>query len=294
MSTPEAQASAEEEKSAFAAGFDDDNAQAASPPQAEDPQPEAIEAAAAEPEPQPEPEPPQTISVTAEDWKRVQDEINELKTFRGGIRTEFDKLGGKYGEINRALQQRPGGVRVSKDALAKISAEYPDLGPLLAEAFSDDTQAQPHQAVPSVTPEEIQRRAQELLQPELKKVADLRVDLAMSVHHKDWRNVVTSAEFDAWRQTLPYNEALQTLQSEEADFVGGQITKFKAHRQELEDKAKQAAEAAANTAAQSAARAARQQNGQKRLGAAITPQGTARAGAPTKTEQDYFKEGFSS
>lgn len=225
---------------------------------------------------------PQSVTITPEQWQGVQAGLAELADFKRGTRAEFDKLGGKYGEINRAMQQRPAGVRFSPEALADIEAEYPDLGVKLKALFAEGA---PAAAAPA--PDDIERRVQERLRPELERInqqlASQQIDLGMKVYHKDWRQVVSDPGFERWRQSLPAAEAQQTLESDDVEFAAGQIDKFKAHRQAL------ASQAAAN-----AARTARQQNGAKRLEAAITPQGVARTGAPTKTLHDHFRDGFQS
>lgn len=226
---------------------------------------------------------PEFVTITPDQWSGVQAGLAELENLKRGTRAEFDKLGGKYGEINRAIQQRPAGMKFSKEALADIESEYPDLGSKLKALFADGGEA----TAAAVSPEEIERRVQAQFMPEINRLnqqlASQQIDIGMKLHHRDWRQVVASPDFETWRKSLPETEAQQTLESDDVDFAAGQIDKFKAHRQALEEKV---------TA--EAARKARQQNGNKRLEAAITPQGTARTGAPTKTTHDHFRDGFKS
>lgn len=228
---------------------------------------------------------PEFAAITADQWNSVQSSLAELDNLKKGTRAEFDKLGGKFGEVNRAMQQqRPGGMKISKEAMADLESEYPELGAKLKALFTESGDAPTVAA--AVDADEIERRVQERLKPALAhidKLASQQVDFGMRVYHKDWQQVVASPDFEAWRKSLPEAEAMETLASDDVGFAAGQIDKFKAYRQELADKA---------TA--EATRKARQQNGAKRLEAAITPQGTAKTGALTKTEHDYFREGFKS
>lgn len=273
----------EDNQAAFAAGFSGEElppdttaagADDADPAIDDKPEAEAAQAVAA----------PEFVTITPDQWNSVQSGLAELADLKRGTRAEFDKLGGKYGEINRAIQQRPAGMKFSKEALSEIESEYPDLGAKLKALFTEAGEAPAPAA--AINPDEIERRVQERLRPELDRINQLaiqQVDYGMKSYHRDWKQVVASPDFETWRKSLPEAEAMQTLQSDDVDFAAGQIDKFKAHRQTLAEKA-----------AADAARKARQQNGAKRLEAAITPQGTAKTGAPTKTEHDYFRDGFKS
>jgi hypothetical protein len=223
---------------------------------------------------------PPALTVTPEEWDKVQRGLAEIEDFRRSTRSEFDKLGGKFGEINRAMQQRNGSTKASKEAMAKLEAEYPEVGSMINAIFAGDVDV----AAPPQGAEDIERRVQERLKPELEridKLANGQIDLGMKVYHKDWKQVVNDPAFDAWRQTLSANEAHQTLHSDDVEFAAGQIEKFKV-----------AKALAIKTLTEKAAKQSRIQNSTKRLEAAITPQGTANAGAPTKTLRDHFREGF--
>lgn len=276
VETPETQTDSALNAAAFSAGFsgEEDKAEPATPAIEETPESEAAQAVAE----------PEFISIKPDEWASVKAGLAELENLKRNTRTEFDKLGGKYGEINRALQQKPAGVKVSKEALDSIESDYPELGSKLRALFAggDETPA----TAPGIDADEIERRVQEMRKPDLERINQLaiqQIDLGMKVYHRDWKKVRDEPAFEEWRKSLPEDEARQTAESNDVDFAAGQIDKYKAHKQALAE-----AEAA------KAAKAQKLQNGQKRLEAASTPQGTARTGAPIKTEHDYFKEGFSS
>lgn len=299
MNNPDLQPAEQTEALSFAAGFDGDETRVieADPAAGSADQPdapaddtsangaEAAQAVAA----------PEFVTITAEQWAGVQSAVADLKELKTGVRTELDKLGGKFGEVNRAMKQRPAGTGISKEALAHLTDEYPELGGHLKNLFIDTPAEGTAQANADAT--EVDRLVQERTKPVLDSMAklqELTVDYGMRVHHKDWRKVINSPEFESWRTSLPAAEAHETLNSDDVDFAAGQIDKFKAHQVAANEAAAQAAKAAAATTATQANRTSRTQSGNRRLEAAITPQGTSKTGAPTKTEADYFRDGFKS
>lgn len=233
---------------------------------------------------------PETVTITKDQWQNVQSGLAEIENFKRSTRTEFDKLGGKYGEINRAMQQRPAGVRISKDALAEIEAEYPELGKKLKTVFLDGVDNAPSNTGNNP---DIEQLVQAKLAPELERLKKLelqQVEFGMKALHRDYSKVIKTPEWADWLRSLPPEEAQQTVNSWDVDFCAGQLDKFKVHAKTLEEQAA----ADAKKAAEDVNRLKKQQNGTRRLEGAITPQGAGKAGAPVKTEYDYFKEGFRS
>ena len=248
----------------FAAGFDtpaDEQAQESSPEVGETPEVvEAAEQAVAAPE---------TVSLTKEQWEATQARLQEFEKFREHTVRQVDGLAGKYGEVNRTLQNIPKASTFKPEAFAKLKAEFPELGEMLESSLS--TVSGQGQAI---DPAEIDKRAETIVaQREAKLRLELRQE-ALADQHEDWKEVVTSDEFEAWRSKQPADYAAKVIASNSPKVVGDAISAFKA------SKAAPVQQKSSHT------------NSKARLEAAITPQGSPARGAPSKSEVDYFKEGF--
>lgn len=255
----------------FAAGFDDADTPAiervdnAAPAVIEQPieAPEAAEESAVA-------APPETVSLTKDEWESTRAQLNELAEFRKQAAKQIDGIAGKYGEVNRTLMNLPKSGSFNPDALARIKSEFPELGEMLEQLGTV-----PASNVPAISQEEIDRRISETVaQREERLRTELRHE-QLADAHGDWQQVVASNEFEQWRLSQPAAYAEELLKSKSVRVVSEAITKFKASKE-------------------SPAKPAPAPKSKARLEAAITPQGSPSRGAPTKSESDYFKEGFGS
>lgn len=246
----------------FSAGFDSPEAGQEAPTEVVVDTPEVAEAAeeavAA----------PEVVSLTKDEWDATQARLQEFEKFREQTTRQVDGLAGKYGEVNRTLQSMPKGSALKPDSFAKLKAEFPEIGEMLESSLSTITAP----AAPAVDMDEIGRRVQEMQE---QREARLRLELrqeSLSDAHEDWREVVTSTDFEAWTAKQPKDYADKVIKSNSPKVVADAITAFKA--------SKVVPARVSNT------------NSKARLEAAITPQGSPSRGAPSKTEVDYLKEGF--
>jgi chromosome segregation ATPase len=255
----------------FAAGFGNEEPAVIEP--VATPEPEVIETpneaeAAQAAAPQVE-----TVSLTKEQWESAQAQLQELNRFRETAAKQVDGLSGKLGELNRNLQNVPKPKALNPESFARLKSEYPDLGALLEQSFADAPAAP--QKVQGVDPAEVARVAQETA---AQQFARLQLELrheAMEDRHEDWREVVTSPDFEAWRKTLPAEEGERIAATNSPRVLAKAIDQFKASK-----------------TAPAVVPAPKKQSA--RLEAAITPQGKPGRVAPSKSEVDYFKEGFGS
>lgn len=283
----------------LAAGFNDEQSQA---PQQEAQQDQQTEQAnpevkqeapeqTAQEQQAPEEAKPETVTITAEQWQALQNKLSEIENFKQDASRRIDQSLGRYGELNRTIQQMQqqpkGGIALSKDKFKRLSNDFPELATLLAEDLSEAlgaAPAAPEQKAPPATidPEELQRKFDERLNEKLQELALNNEKRQLMRRHKDWEQVVQSADFNQWGSTLPQAEWESIRSSMDADTVASAIDRFK--------QAKSEAEAAAKAAA---TKATKQQSASKRLEAAITPTGTA-GSVPQLTERDLFLQGFRS
>lgn len=240
-------------------------------------------------EPKEEVKEPETISITAEQWNALQSKLTEIDSFKQDAYRRIDQSLGKYGELNRSLQEiqkKPqGGLSLSKDKFKRLSQDFPEMAALLAEDLNEAFTAPPvvpEQQATSLDPAELEKRVQERVAKEIQDIALKNEMRELKRAHADWETVIQSPEFEQWGNTLPQDEWKNLVLSSDADTVADGITRFKAF------KAKADAEQAS-----ALAREQKKQSASKRLEAAITPTGTA-GGPPSKTDRDMFLEGFRS
>jgi hypothetical protein len=266
----------------FASGFDD--VTAAPVEHVEQPQPEVIEQPAESPEAAEQSavaEQPSTVSLTKEEWETARAQLNELAEFRRQAAKQIDGIAGKYGEVNRTLQSLPKAVSpaFNPEIVARLKVDYPELGELFEQAGAA-AQAAPAQA-PAINQEEIDRRINETVaQREERLRMELRHEM-LSDTHEDWKEIVVSPEFEQWRLQQPAEFAEKLIKSHSVKVVADGVSKFKEFLKSSQQPATPPAPPAPPKR-------------KARLEAAITPQGSPSRGAPTKTEADYFKEGFNS
>ena len=260
------------EDAQLAAGFND--APIVDVPQevAETQEEVATEAVEETPEPKIE-----TVNLTADQWRSVQDKLAEIETFRGETSKKIDAAHGRYGELNRTLQQMQQrtstGVKFDAAKFKRLGADFPEIAAMLAEDLSESFQGSV-QAAPVFNPEEIEQKVSGRVAEEVQKIAVKAEMRELARRHADWKEVINTKEFVEWGKTLPPQELAELGASVDADYISPRLDQFKAYREKV------------------TAVAQKKQSGAKRLEAAITPQGSA-SSPHALTERDLFKAGFS-
>jgi hypothetical protein len=187
---------------------------------------------------------------------------------------EIRKLHGKYGEINRALQDLRSGtgrpaVRLDAAKFKRLQEHYPEIAEMLAEDLNESADLVNGQQAPSVDVDSIVDQRVQAAREEMER--KLQVSL-LNLQHRDWRQVTGSDDFKVWAQTLPPEDQQQLQASWDAYYLADKISEFKAWR----DKRTQGS-----------------QQRQARLERAITPKGGAAvARSSLMTEEEGFEAAF--
>lgn len=231
---------APQDDAAFLAGFNE----------AQGNEPEPV----VEPEPEPEPEPVRIAGYTEDELRAKLAELDRLK--------ERDaKVWGTLGSLKQAIDQRPTGVKITKEAFKRTAAEFPEMAEMLADDLSQiglPSGGFDSGAVERVIEEKIAKERQ---------ASEVKL---LSVMHPDWKRLVQEPEFAEWKATLPSEQQDVLDNGWDAISIGEGLSTFK----EWKSKATQAA-------------ASKRQ----RLEAAIAPK-TATRVAPVQTAEDAFLAGF--
>lgn len=263
----------EQDDAAFAAGFNEARGEEppVEEPKAEEPK---VEEAPAAVEPEPEPTPNLIAGLTEDQIRAAILKANEVDSLKAQIEKSF----GKYGELNRSLQQlqqqKSGGVQLNAQALKRLSSEFPEMAEMLAsdlsEALAGVSGGGQQQA--AFDPDAVEQMLQG-------RIADVRAGLEQEMEkrllkraHRDWEDVVTSDDFKLWRQNvLPAEESERLGGSWDSDFIAEKLTEFKEWKKQA---------------------TVSRENKQKRLEAAVTPRGDAGGPSTVQSEEEAFLAAF--
>jgi hypothetical protein len=216
-----------------------------------------------------EPEPVVTPAPTAK--VITEDDLNAVReSTRQEMQKIHDKVFGKVGELNQRIEaMKSTAAGISPKARERLKTEFPELAGML---FDDDGEPVAQTPAPSVAPAPQVQVAPVIVpdQPDQSKVLEERL---LTRDHKDWKAVVGSPEFAAWKETLKPSEANELDDSWDADFISAKITDFKGWR-------------AATVAQAASARTSTDTTRQQRIAAAVTPQGVPRINAISASEDD--------
>ena len=270
--TPEVETnqSTSQDESDFAAGFAAEATPQVHEEQTDDGAIAQVESAATvEATPEPEPNP----------LAMIEERINALQS---NLDKRHDAAMGKYGELNRTLQEMkqaaPGKpLQLSGAQLKNLSEDFPEFAELIAKDFSEIVF--PAGTSQGVSDEEIQSKIEPKLQT-LEQKMEIRT---LSVLHRDFRNVLASDDFKAWTATLPETDRETLGSTWDSEFIAGKLDDFKADKK-AKDEARAKEEAAKGKQTPSKAK--------ERLEAAVTPRGVASNGPAALTEAELFNAGF--
>ena len=195
---------------------------------------------------------------------------------------QLRKAQGKIGELNSKLQtQAP--AQTTAPTQQKV---VPELPPELVQFEQDFPEfatyakaviAAQQQPTPAAPPAQVQQTVATVAAPASAELDPVAIELAvMDRMHTGWREKVQGPEFNSW--LAAQTEAVQTAfgEADTADELAAVIGQF-----DQWSSAKQA-------------QAQKQQKGQQRLAAAVTPQGNAPKPQAAPTETDDFHAGFQS
>lgn len=202
------------------------------------------------------------------------------------VHAELRKLHGRIGSLNDQLQQalkaketegKP--AVLSPVALSRMKSEYPELADMLEGDISD---VLANLAQKTVDPKEIAAMV-------ARQVADETFAMrkeALNDRHETWEKDcwadqpggTRTPDYAAWLNTMTQEDAAAFENSQNPAFVIRKLDQF----YDWKGKKNQATESVARTQAEK----------KQRLTAAITPQGTARAGPQTQSDEEALNKGF--
>lgn len=275
---------------AFAAGFTDTPQQTEAKPEpvATEQQESAEPSTQAVEEPQPEEKAetqPETVTITAEQWKSVQDKLAEIDSFKERSTRLVDQSFGKIGELNRTLQQlqpmvnKAGGVKLSAASLKRLGTEFPEMAQMLAEDLSEALGAAPQEEKP------VEQKPEVEAAPAVPTV-EIKHLLSIDKAHPDWRDTIRSEDFNKWGNSLPAGMFESIVTSNDYETVITALDAFKVYQQKQLAAKPRGTEVPAESPVPP-----KKQNVTKRLEAAITPRGTASTPS-SLTDGDLFRQGF--
>lgn len=208
-----------------------------------------------EPPAEVKPEPVEPVEVVAEVEPEPEPEPDEIEKFKGETTKNIEKIYGKFGEIQRTLQQlqaKPATPAAdNSEALGRIKEEFPELAELLIPAIAGRT-------TPGTNVDEVvNQRVTEALQKQEVAIEQrlLRRD------HKDAAEIINSERFVEWLRQQPAERQTEISTTNDADTLSDGLTEFKKWRDAADNAQKAASE--------------QQRRKQARLEGAITPTGVA-------------------
>ena len=212
-----------------------------------------------EPEPKPEPEPEPILTP---------EQARELLETVAALKQRDAKVFGTIGSLKQQLdaiksQPTPQAVKLTADKLKRLSAEFPEMAQMLSEDLSEALQGG------TIDPGQVSELVEQTVSSRLEQTSRSYEAKFLSIMHPDWKQVVASPEFEAWKQTLDEEERDQLLNSWDAQFIAEKISAHKDWK---------------NKTVQN------KQTNQRRLESAITPKGSSAPPAPSP--DDAFIQGF--
>ncbi len=255
------------EQAAFDASFESDDEPVAKKPE---PAPETITGPSAAEQPKAEKKPEPEAAQPAPSPKADDSDV----------KAELRKLHGRIGALNDQLQQalkaketdgKP--AVLTHTELKRLKAEFPEMAELLGADIAD---AMAGVKATAIDPDEIAKLVSRGVATEVAKV---REDF-VNAEHANWKTDLWTGEpgasdrtpaYEAWRKTMTPEQANAIEASQSPAFVTRKLSEFYAWK----DKASKA-----------------EAEKQNRLKAAVTPQGTARAGPQNLSDDEALMKGF--
>lgn len=179
---------------------------------------------------------------TAEELKEKLGRLDALQkaidTTNGTYGARLDEQQKRLEELAQQRQQAIGGI--SKEKLARLGAEYPEIAEMLAEDLADIIGSGGWQNIDPVQIEQqVLSKAQAELEAKLRQSEQAREIRSLTKRHNDWREIAmfsvqgdgaitwNNPDFGRFVQTLPEHEQRQMVESFDADFVAEKLSAFK-------------------------------------------------------------------
>jgi len=219
------------------------------------------------------------------EWKAIAVKAAQFDELEAKMTKLQDKTAGTIGKLSQSIkemQSKPsgGGIKVVKEQLKRLSADFPELAERLAEDLSEVMAPAQGSAAAKLDPEEVNKVVQAKLD-EFKFQSDVQ---RLDTLHPDRLEILRSDAYKVWfgLQSPEAKDAVRT--SRDVDFVSTAITAFKTWRDKN-------AQVSADGAEQ-ATKAAKQRD--KRLDDAIAPTKGAPADSAKRalTPEDEFNAGL--
>lgn len=178
----------------------------------------------------------------APEGKRLSDEqFQEILNRVPGLETRFNeeiqKVYGKFGELNRAIQnlQRGNSPRAIKGALKKLRDEFPDVAEVLEEDLSGIFPAAPADAGTAGTegqgtetprPDDIDARVKTAVDEAVARVREETGKRLLTFMHPKWETDVKTKPFLEFMQQLPEADRVKYGDSDDPVVAAECFTKF--------------------------------------------------------------------
>lgn len=218
-------------------------------------------------------EPEVKVKETVAEVVVPEPEPDEIQKFRGETTKNIEKIYGKFGEIQRTLQQLQAKPVAAPEvdntaAVARMKEEFPELAELLIPVIAG-------RFVPSTNVDEVvNQRVSEAMSA--KEIAIEQRFLRRD--HKDAAEVIKSERFTDWLRQQPAEFQTELSTTRESETLSDGLTKFKAWRDAQDNAAKAANES--------------HRRKQARLEGAITPTGVPVARQSKLPDEAGLNAGF--
>lgn len=159
----------------------------------------------------------------------------------GNLQTTVDKMAGRIGQLMQqldALKASPPTTQQAQKALdiklEKLTAAFPELAAILKEdlaGLSGTAAAAPvaEAPPPGLTQEQLDTILAERLSASANQTKEMIETRVLSVIHPDWNQVIREPSFALFRDNvLPAGEGKALMESEDAAFIAGKLTEYKA------------------------------------------------------------------
>jgi len=183
------------------------------------------------------------------EFKALLAKAQRVEELESQIKGNHDKAFGKFGELQRTineLKERPAGAptKVTGAALKRLTENFPELAEMLAEDLSElSIGSSTNNADSAAIEARFDQRLEEINRANEQKL--------LAMKHRDWRTTVKSDDFVLWKNTLPAEHRTELDNSWDALYISENLDAFK----EWKSKAPK-------------------QKTDKRIEAALTPNGT--------------------
>lgn len=245
---------------------------------------------------QPDPEPEQTAEATspevtdtateeqppAQDESPVllagltEDQVKDLLLKAGKydeLGSQVQKIFGRLGAFNDTLntlkQRSSSGVQLTPEKFKRLGQQFPELAEMLS---ADLSEAIGTGAGSAFDPKQVDDLVTSRLTAKEQEIQRQMESRWLKKQHRDWEGVVSSTDFNLWKDNvLPQEDRQQLENSWDADYIADKLTAFKEWK-----------------AAQAKPQNQTQENRQKRLESAVLPRGKTSTTTPIDEEEAYL------